>query len=103
MIPVVDTRVGKLRGRVSDGVLSFKGVPFAAPPFGVNRLRVPQPVEPWDGVRDSLEFGTRCGKGASFGSVRRRTASRALLTMRRGERRSPWVRGKRDVIQPDTA
>jgi carboxylesterase type B len=32
-------------------------VPYAAPPFGPNRLRPPQPVEKWDGVRDATRLG----------------------------------------------
>jgi para-nitrobenzyl esterase len=56
---VVQTRLGKLRGSLSDGVHVFKGIPFAAAPFGAFRLRPPQPVEPWDGVRDALAFGPK--------------------------------------------
>ena len=37
----------------------FKGVRYAAPPFGANRLRPPQPVEPWDEVYDALAFGPK--------------------------------------------
>jgi len=59
VVPIVETRFGKLRGRSSDGVASFKGVPFAAAPFGANHLREPQPVQPWAGVRDALEFGPK--------------------------------------------
>ncbi len=55
--PVVKTRSGELRGSVADGVHVFKGIPYAAPPFGANRLRPPQPVVPWSGVRDALTFG----------------------------------------------
>jgi hypothetical protein len=50
---IVATQDGQVRGRVADGVYVFQGVPFAAPPFGPNRLRPPQPVEPWSGVRDA--------------------------------------------------
>ncbi|HEX9036993.1 MAG TPA: carboxylesterase/lipase family protein [Ktedonobacterales bacterium] len=57
MNPVVKTRYGASRGAVSDGVRVFKGIPYAAPPFGPNRLRPPQPVAPWRGVRDALAFG----------------------------------------------
>ena len=59
MVPIVETRLGKLRGHLLDGVASFKGVPFAAPPFGANHLREPQPVQPWNGVRDALAFGPK--------------------------------------------
>jgi carboxylesterase type B len=56
---LVETRAGKLRGAASSGIAAFKGVQFAAPPFGANRLRAPQPVQPWDGVRDALRFGPK--------------------------------------------
>jgi carboxylesterase type B len=59
MYSVVDTCRGKLRGQLSAGVASFKGVPYAAAPFGANRLRPPRTVEPWDGVRDALKFGPK--------------------------------------------
>ncbi len=59
MDPIVETRRGKLRGHLSDGVRAFKGVRYAAPPFGTNRLRPPRPVEPWAGVRDALAFGPK--------------------------------------------
>src|SRR2546425_2111584 len=54
---VVTTRQGQVRGHVSDGVAAFKGIPYAAPPFGPNRFQPPRPPERWDGVRDALEYG----------------------------------------------
>ena len=59
MDTVVESRRGKLRGHLSDGVNVFRGVPYAAPPFGANRLQPPRAVEPWDGVRDALTFGPK--------------------------------------------
>jgi para-nitrobenzyl esterase len=54
---VVKTRAGAVRGRVTDGVAAFRGIPYAAPPFGVNRLGPPVPPAPWDGIRDALSLG----------------------------------------------
>lgn len=55
--PLVTTRQGKVRGTHADAVHAFKGIPYAAPPFGANRLRAPQPVEPWTGVRVATHDG----------------------------------------------
>lgn len=43
-----------------NGVRSFKGIPFAAPPVGDLRWREPQPVKKWAGVRKADDFGPRC-------------------------------------------
>ena len=60
---------GELQGVVEDGVVSYKGIPFAAPPVGDLRWRPPQPVEPWTGVRQAAEFGANCMQGR-FGPPR---------------------------------
>jgi len=59
MDTIIQTRHGRLRGCLSDGVASFKGIHYAQPPFGANRLLPPRPVEPWHGVRDALVFGPK--------------------------------------------
>ncbi|WP_406839395.1 carboxylesterase/lipase family protein [Streptomyces sp. AHU1] len=55
--PVVATPYGAVRGRYENGIAVFRGVPYAAPPFGAHRFRPPVPPEPWDGVRDAGAFG----------------------------------------------
>ena len=60
---VVRVEGGELQGVVADGVESFKGVPFAAPPVGDLRWRPPQPPARWTGVRQAAEFGADCMQG----------------------------------------
>lgn len=57
---VIDT--GQLRGSVIDGVNSFKGIPYAAPPLGELRWVAPQPPESWDGVRSATEYAPHCAQ-----------------------------------------
>lgn len=57
MDTVVNTRQGKVRGSMSEGVAAFKGIPYAAPPFDRNRFQPPRPAEVWSGVRDALAYG----------------------------------------------
>ncbi|HYM49840.1 MAG TPA: carboxylesterase family protein [Candidatus Limnocylindrales bacterium] len=54
---VVATAQGRLRGRMDRGVASFKGVPYAAPPFGRHRFGPPQPAKSWSGVREAQAYG----------------------------------------------
>ena len=61
--PVVQLKDGAVRGRTEAGVSSFLGLPYAAPPFGANRMLPPQPAEPWDGVREATEYGPTVPKG----------------------------------------
>ncbi|MEV6738348.1 carboxylesterase family protein [Streptomyces sp. NPDC051104] len=55
--PVVRTPYGAVRGRYEHGVAVFRGIPYAAAPFGPHRFRPPVPPQPWDGVRDAGAFG----------------------------------------------
>ena len=61
--PLVQLRDGAVRGRAESGVSAFLGIPYAAPPFGANRMRPPQPVRPWDGERDTSAYGPTAPKG----------------------------------------
>ena len=61
--PVVQLKDGAVRGRSESGVHAFLGLPYAAPPFGENRMRPPQPVRAWDGERDATAFGPTVPKG----------------------------------------
>jgi para-nitrobenzyl esterase len=58
--PIVKTAYGPVRGQAADGVVAFKGVPFAAPPIGSLRWRAPQPPKRWTTVRDARAYGPDC-------------------------------------------
>jgi para-nitrobenzyl esterase len=55
---VAQTTAGKVRGaEVEDGVLIWRGIPYAAAPVGPLRWRPPQPPQPWSGVRGATGWG----------------------------------------------
>ncbi|RYY03316.1 MAG: carboxylesterase family protein [Gammaproteobacteria bacterium] len=57
-IGVVKTNSGQISGSLSDdkSVHIFKGIPFAAPPIGDLRWKAPQPVKPWQGIKQTTAF-----------------------------------------------
>ena len=95
---VVDTRTGRVRGRLDRGVTVFRGIPYARGPLGALRLRAPAPAEPWPGVRD-------CGEPAPAAP---QNASRfAVLLGERAEKQSEdclaldlWTAGFEGVPRP---
>ncbi|WP_137173690.1 carboxylesterase/lipase family protein [Massilia sp. HP4] len=58
--PVVTIDSGKVEGKVDEGIASWKGIPFAAPPVGSLRWRAPQAVQPWTGVRQATSHAADC-------------------------------------------
>jgi len=70
---VVDTRFGRVRGRLDRGVTVFHGIPYAAPPVGPRRFEAPARAEPWPGVLDLREPGPAAPQNAprlaSLGAV----------------------------------
>jgi len=51
---------GLVQGLTQNGVSVFRGIPFAAPPVGDLRWRAPEPVIPWEGVKDASAFAPVC-------------------------------------------
>ena len=57
---IVETGSGNVRGYVSGGVRTFKGIPYGADTSGATRFRPPVAPEPWAGVRDAFVYGATC-------------------------------------------
>ena len=72
---------GKLVANEADaaGVLSFKGIPYAAAPVGDLRWRAPQPAANWVGTRDAKTYGHTCWQGKAFGPVDNSNANEDCL------------------------
>ena len=60
---------GQLQGVVADGVASFKGIPFAAPPVNDLRWKAPQPAKPWTGIRKADVFAPGCIQDPSMSKM----------------------------------
>ncbi len=68
---VVTVKQGILEGFADEktGSLSWLGVPFAEPPVGELRFRLPEPARAWEGVRAAKEFAPCSLQRAKDGSV----------------------------------
>ncbi|MDG3011790.1 carboxylesterase/lipase family protein [Rhodococcus sp. D2-41] len=80
----VATAEGRVRGRVHGDLLSWRGIPYATPPVGALRLRAPQPMTPWTGVRGALDWGFAAPQppyGAVIGPGRRQPIGEDCLTL----------------------
>jgi len=53
---IIVTKNGKIEGTIENGIRTFKGIPFAAPPVGDLRWKAPQPVKSWDDVLKAYKF-----------------------------------------------
>lgn len=60
-----ETALGGLHGAPHDGVVQFRGVPYARPPLGDLRFRPPEPPEPWAGRLDATVHGPIAPQGPS--------------------------------------
>ena len=79
---VIGVEQGRLQGVGLDGGVSFRGVPFAAPPVGPLRWRPPAPARSWRGVRDATRFGLPCAQpDLGWNGVKTTGSSEDCLTL----------------------
>jgi para-nitrobenzyl esterase len=72
---LVRVSTGVLSGVREEGVLAYRGVPFAAAPVGELRFRPPAPARTWSGVRDASRPGHA---SYQFNAVNRDEVERAV-------------------------
>jgi para-nitrobenzyl esterase len=84
--PLAVTRTGVVRGASADGVDSFLGIPYAAPPVGDLRFATPRPAARWHGVRDATTWGNRCPAAASSNGPRSETEDCLFVNVQRPSR-----------------
>jgi para-nitrobenzyl esterase len=56
---------GELEGTVVGGARQFLGIPYAKPPVGDLRFKLPQKNDAWQGRHDATQWGNRCAQRAS--------------------------------------
>jgi para-nitrobenzyl esterase len=56
-IAVAETKYGKVRGFILNGITVFRGVPYGADTAGTNRFLPPQEPEAWTGVKPAIWWG----------------------------------------------
>src|SRR5436190_20587663 len=66
----IKTDGGLVAGTMSaDGLKTYFGIPFAAPPVRENRWRAPQPVMPWQGVLTANKLPPECVQGLRSSTI----------------------------------
>ena len=63
--PVVQTDSGAVVGNaetlpLGQSVYEYLGIPYAEAPVRDARFAAPQPVKPWSGIKETMEFGASC-------------------------------------------
>ncbi len=69
------TENGMIEGNydIKTGIQTYLGVPFAKPPVDELRWNAPQPMENWDGVKETKEFSPRPMQTEVFGDMKSRS------------------------------
>ncbi|MDC6384671.1 carboxylesterase family protein [Flagellimonas taeanensis] len=71
----VELKKGTIEGLYDThtGIQKYFGVPFAKPPVGELRWKAPQPLDAWEGIKETKEFGPRPVQAMVFGDMKSRS------------------------------
>jgi para-nitrobenzyl esterase len=95
----IECPAGRISGLRNGDITRFAGIPYAKPPSGARRWRMPEMLEPWAGLRDGTMFGRVCPQAP--------TQLERLMGMTMGEQSedclflnvwTPDLRGKKPVM-----
>ncbi|KAL2916336.1 hypothetical protein HK105_204092 [Polyrhizophydium stewartii] len=80
---VVEVEAGFLKGKLSadQTIVSYLGIPYAAPPVGNLRFRPPQPAAAFKGTYDATKMGNSCMQGPApqfYGGVNQNNSEDCL-------------------------
>lgn len=54
---IILTKNGKIQGVQESNYQYFLCIPYAKPPIGDLRFYEPQPMDPWEEIKDTTKFG----------------------------------------------
>jgi para-nitrobenzyl esterase len=63
---IITTSLGQLQGQVRNGVLEFRGIPYAEPILPNQRWQLAKPVQAWQGILAATNFKSACAQPARF-------------------------------------
>jgi len=89
---------GVVVGDLADGIVTYKGLPYAAPPVGDLRWKPPQPAAKWTDERTATEFGASCTQTARLGAEAKTSEDCLFLNVwaPKGAKKAPvmvWIHG----------
>lgn len=95
---IASTTCGKVAGFEKDGVLQFRGIPYAAPPVGPRRFEPPAPAEGWTDVRECRSYGATAPQAA--GGLERMLGAGSIPASENCLFLNVWTPGPDDAARP---
>lgn len=66
---IIETKSGKVVGKVIDGLNYFEGIPYGVNTGGENRFLPPKNSETWNDVKECFKVGDRCVQAGGAGDL----------------------------------